>query len=196
VSDRLLSYADFEPGVAFELEDLDETPRLPRMARGANDWIFLIVGRFDLPALQRAFYAMAPADLTEGRFDESRYDKAVFPSGIRAKLTMTWDETEPASFRIEVPRGFTRAPQTLASRSEPPHRLVARALGLMVQRLKAAGVKARVEHVPFRERQQITSRFHSGFKRLDDERASPGRETRLEQGARFGETPLGGSRFE
>ena len=197
VSDRLFSIAGFTPGVAFELADLDAPARLPRMRRGENRWIFLLIGRYDLPSLNRSFFAMADEGLFEGRFDETNFNQAVFPSGTNARLAMSWIEAEPASFEIRIPRHFViESPAMTGPSGEPPHALVARALAIMIARLRAAGVRAGVRHLPFRETQRQRDSLRLPWIRLETEIASAGREVRLEQGGRFGETELGGSRFE
>src|SRR5207248_9032387 len=55
VTARLFSLGGWVPGVPFDRDDLDAAPRLPRLARGANDWLFLAVGLFDLRGLNRFF---------------------------------------------------------------------------------------------------------------------------------------------
>ena len=196
-TDRLISLAGFAPGTPFERDDLDPEPRMPRMVRGANRWVFLIVGRHGYPAHDRVFFALTDEALYEGVFDETRFDDSLFAGETRARIAMTWRERQPASFTIRVPQGYAAAPVGLEGPdSEAPHTLVARALRGMVGQLRAAGVRSRVETVPFRERQAIRVRFRSDFRRLPPDRGSPGQNTRIEQGARYGETGLGRSRFE
>ncbi len=76
VSDRLFSMRGFTPGVPFTRQDLDKTPRLPRMARGSNAWIFLSVGLYDIKGLNHFFFAIAGKELREGVFDKTFFNKA------------------------------------------------------------------------------------------------------------------------
>jgi len=197
VSERLFSMAGFLPGLAFELADLDVPARMPRMLRGDNRWVFLMVGRYDLPSLNRSFFAMADEDLFEARFDQTRFDHAVFPGGARASLSMSWIEAEPASFEIRIPRHYVVEPPAVTGPDgESPQQLVYRGLGIMINRLRAAGVRAAVRPVPFKETLRLRDQLRLPWIRLGKEGGSAGRDSPPEQGGRFGDTDLGGSRFE
>jgi len=194
VTASLFSMEGFRPGVPFSPEDLDEQPRLPRLARGDNDWIFLSVAFFDLPGLNRTFYSIAGPALREAVFNETAFDEAVFPSGDKARVRMLWDETEPASFEVRVP-WFLNA----EARAPEERRLSLRVRdGLLhdLRRLHAAGVKARALFEPSRERQAMRERFRLGAKALPPETGPAGREEDFGVGGRFDESPLDRSRFE
>lgn len=196
VTERLYSLGGLQIGVPFGPEELDPEPLLPEIGRGENEWVFLLVGHHGHPSLDRAFFALASDALREGVFDQTSFDSAVFPGGIRAGLSMRWNETTPASFEIGVPQHLVTSPPTINTLSEePPHELIGRALALMIDRLRSAGVRAEVRHDRFTEVMKIEDRFRSSFVKLPPEVQGGGR-TVVVQGGRFGETPLGGSRFE
>lgn len=196
VSSRVFSVENFRIGVPFSKQQLEPKPLLPRLKRGANDWIFLAVGLYDVRGLDRFFFAIAGQDLYEAVFDETRFDSSLFPSGAIGRLEMQWTETEPACFEVNVPRSVVIEPAGNAPPSGRPYELVGDSLVSSVAELRAAGVKAQVRFVPFEEvqRQKVSARLP--WKILDAE-AGPSGETRfVELGARFGESALDQTRFE
>ena len=194
VSDRLFSIEGFRLGVPFLPQDIDQTPRLPRMQRGPNDWIFLSVAHFDVDGLNRTFLAIADEDLREGVFGETGFDQSVFPSGPVAWVSMRWDEVEPASFRVGVPR--TVAVESGDRPDGPVLELIEQGLRHSLDRLRAAGVRADLHFQPFVEVQPQKERFELPFRLLEPERGPTGIERDMTLGGRFGETRLGDSRFE
>lgn len=192
VSAALFSAAGFHLGTSLAAATLDEQPRLPPLVRGTNRWIFLAIGTYDIPGLDRFFFATPDDDLREAVFDQTRFDHALFPSGTTAHLRMTWFETEPASFEVRVPRTVVIQPGDAPSRIDD----VAQALDGSIQRLHGAGVKAAVRFVPFVEEQRQLTTFHLPFKVLDPEGGPSGRDRGFVLGGRFGDSPLGSSRFE
>jgi hypothetical protein len=196
VSSRVFSVENFQLGVPFSKQQQEPQPLLPRLRRGANDWIFLSVGMYDIRGLDRFFFSIAGQDLHEAVFDETRFDSSLFPSEPIAHLEMQWTETEPACFEVQVPRYVVIEPASAAPPSGRPYQQVGDSLVSSVADLRAAGVKAQVRFVPFTEeqRQKVTARVP--WKILDAE-AGPSGETRfVELGARFGESPLDQTRFE
>lgn len=197
VSGRLFSMSGFSLGVPFTREDLAETPALPRLARGANRWIFLSVALYDVKGLNHFFFAIAGKDLYEGRFDETFFNQALFPSGPVARLEMDWVETEPACFEVRVPRCLVAEPADIAAaREDRPYRQIAEGLESAIRDLHAAGVRAEVRFVPFVETQRQRVRATLPWKAIDPEKGSAGSGDQMFTGGRFGESTLGGSRFE
>jgi hypothetical protein len=197
VTPRLFSLRNATLGRPWETSQLDEKPRLPHLARGANDWIFLAVGLYDLKGLNNFFFALAEARLLEGVFDSTFFDQALFPSGPLAQVEMAWEEREPASFEVQVPRFLVAEPRFLARQPEGhPYELVAQALEASIQDLHAAGVKAEVRLIPFRETQEQAVRVQLPWVWLEPEKGPAGTRDTLDTGGLFGESPLGGSRFE
>jgi len=195
VSSRMFSVENFQLGVPFSKQQ-QTAPLLPRLKRGANDWIFLAVGMYDIRGLDRFFFAIAGHDLHEAVFDETRFDASLFPSGTIAHLEMQWAEKEPACFEVNVPRAVVIEPASDAPPSSRPYQQVGDSLAASVAELRAAGVRAQVRFVPFKEeqRQKVTARVP--WKILDAEAAPTGETKFVELGARFGESPLDQTRFE
>jgi hypothetical protein len=188
----LFSAHGFQLGVPLAADKLDAAPRLPALVRGRNRWIFLAIGVYDVPGLNRFFFAMPDDELREGVFDETRFDHALFPSGTVAQLRMDWVETEPASFELRVPRYVV----INSGETGPWHEEVADALRAAIARLHAAGVRAQVRFVPFVEKQPQQTRFWIAAKVLDPETGPAGERDVVTFGGRFGESGLGDSRFE
>ena len=104
VTGRLISMSGFRLGVPFDRADLDPQPRLPRLACGPNQWLFLSVGLFDIRGLNHTFFAIVDQQLRNGVFDDTSYDHALFETGMAARVRMNWTEQVPASFEVRVPR--------------------------------------------------------------------------------------------
>jgi hypothetical protein len=194
VTRRLFSLAGFVPGVPYRTEQLDPKPRVPRMARGVNEWLFLTVGLYDVLGLDRFNFAIADDLLREGVFDRTTFDNAVFPAGTKAKLEMTWTEIEPASFQVHVPRYVVLEPAGRDSGPEWVH--LEEGLQDAIGRLHAAGVRAVVKFDPFAERQEQRISFQLPVKVIDPENGPVGHGDEVTFGGRFSESRLGSSRFE
>ena len=197
VSSRLFSVRGFTLGVPFTKKDIAAIPVLPRMARGVNQWIFLAVGLYDVKGLNHYFFAIAGRELYEGRFDETFFNQALFPSGNVVRLEMDWVETVPACFEVRVPRCLVVEPAAVvAAQKDHPYSQIAEGLESAIGELHAAGVRAEVRFVPFIETQRQKVRVTLSWKVIDPEKGSAGSGGRVSTGGRFGETSIGGSRFE
>ncbi len=194
VTARLFSVSGFTLSKPFRKEDQDAQPLLPHMVRGANQWIFLAVGLYDIEGLDHFFFAIADDLLREGVFDTTFFDHALFPSGPVADLSMEWIDIEPASFEVQIPHHIVVEPVQIGS-VERPARLVEEVLRNEVLELRAAGVRAQVRFVPFIEQQRQQVHVRYGWKFLPPEVAPTGGNERLGFGARFGKTSLGSSRL-
>jgi hypothetical protein len=161
---------------------------------GARD--LLSVGLYDVKGLDRFHFAIADDELREAVFNETSFDHALFPAGPQAQLTMEWEESEPASFTVEVPRHLVVEPPGGTVEGRPRYDYVAETLHASVSELRAAGVRADVQLVPFTEQQPQRVSFRLSTKILDPERGPAGEGDRVALGGRFGESALGGSRFE
>ena len=195
VTAKLKTLSGFTLGTPFSAAQYDAAPRLPRLPRGPSEWMFLSVGLFDVRGLDHFFFALADAELREGRFDETRFDHALFPSGPLARLDMSWSEHEPASFEVDVPRTIVQEPRGAAPGARP-HLLVADALARTIGALHAAGVRATVRYTPFIETQKQQVRHTLPWIWVDPEHGSAGMGDTLELGFHFEETGLGQGRFE
>jgi hypothetical protein len=197
VTGRVYSVSGFELGAPFDPPDRDPEPRLPRMARGPNDWIYLSVGLFDSPGLDNVFYAIADADLGQGSWNATFFDHALFAIGSAAAVEQEWTEVEPASFEVHVPRCVV-APGPAAAGSDGGAilDLLADALRDAVDEIHAAGVRAQVLFEPFRERQEARVGATLPWVSTPPAVGPSGEGEVLELGGRYGDSGLDGSRFE
>jgi hypothetical protein len=197
VTERVFSVGGFVLGTPFALADVDPAPRLPRLARGVNDWIYLAVGLFDVRGLDRVFFAIADAALREGAYDQANFDQALFPSGPLTQLEMEWEEHEPAAFEIRVPSGIvTEAPELAQAAGQAAHEHLVDGLRTAIERIHAAGVRAAVHQEPFTERQEQQVRVVLPWLVIEPEAGPVGEGESIALGGRFGESALDRSRFE
>jgi hypothetical protein len=190
VTASLFSVSGFEMGEPLRLDRIDPAPLVPRLVRGANEFVFLSVGMFSVKGLNRYFSSTAADDLREAVFDETRFDHTLFPSGRVARVAMSWYETQGATFEVRVPRYIVREPS-----GSQLHEQAARALEGTIGELRAAGVESRVRYMPFVETQRQPTIAATPWIFLEPERASAGENVELTFGGVFGETLLGGALF-
>lgn len=195
VTNKLHSFADFTPGMALTEDTFDPAPLLPRMPRGDNDWLFLAIGRFDQRGLDHFLFAVPDPQVSQGSFDETYFDLALFDAKPHAHLELSWNEVEPASFEVSIPRTIVIEP-TGAADADRAWRRVGEAIEIGVGGLRAAGVRAAVRFEPFTETQAQLVRHALPWVRLDRETAPVGASDVVELGLLFDETGLGHARFE
>ncbi len=96
-----------------------------------------------------------------------------------------------------MPRYLVAEPSNLAAaQQERPYQQVAEGLEVSIRELHAAGVKAEVQFVPFVETQKQKVRVTLPWIVMDPEKGPAGSEDQMLTGGRYGESSLGGSRFE
>lgn len=192
VSERLFSVSSLTPGVPFTPDDVDAEPRLFELVIGDNEMRYLNAGLYDVDGIDHVGFALAPDELREGSFDETTFDHALFPAGPVAAVAMSWTERVPATFRIVVRRDVV-----VHQRAADPHVVdeVFDALGRGLDELRAAGVMAELEMRGLREEQAQRVRVSLPWVRVRPEQGPSGDGERLAVSARFGDSPLGDSRF-
>ena len=191
VTKSLFGVTGFRLGETLTRDRVLENPNVPRLRRGMNEWLFLCIGHFDIKGLDSYFFAIAGEDFREGVFDETRFDRAVFPSGTMASLAMDWMETEPAVFEIHVPRSHVREP-----RESGLYHLAQAGLDASIAELRAAGVESRTRYLPFTETQRQRIKATLPWIVLAPEQGSAGERASVALGGQFGESALGGALFE
>lgn len=192
VSDRLFSVSHVEQGAPIGPADLDAVPQLFDLLQGDNELRYLNAGLYDVPGLDNVGFALAPDDLREGVFDQTTYNHSLFPAGPVAVLAMTWTERVPATFRIVMRRDVVLHRRDVV---DPLAGEVADALARGLDELRAAGVVAELEVRGMHEAQPQRVRVALPWVRLRPQVAPSGDGERLAVSARFGDSPLGDSRF-
>jgi len=113
------------------------------------------------------------------------------------RLEMEWEETEPASFEVRVPRFLVAEPAMVEPGEElRPYEQIAEGLEESIRQLHAAGVRAEVQFIPSVETHPQKVRVTLPWKVIDRQKGSAGESDALSMGGRFGETSLGDSRYE
>lgn len=194
VSAALFSISGYQMG-----KPLDGTvipAQMLRVTRGANDWVFFLLGEYDLRGLDSFGFGMPANEMEEGVFNESSFDQALFPAGTKAQISMSWDETEPAAFVMEVPRRVVIESTATMDDNETAHGAVEAALRSSIERLHSAGVQSSVEFSPFTERQAQSARGRLLAIKIPAEAGPAGRNDTVIRGGRYGDSALGGTRFE
>jgi hypothetical protein len=192
VSGRLFSVTAFTAGAPFGPDDVDDEPRLFDLVQGDNELRYLNAGLYDVEGIDHVGFALAPDDLREGAFDRTTFDHSLFPAGPVAFVGLSWVERVPATFRVGVRRDVV-----VHRRAEDPAVVaeVADALARGLGELRAAGVVAELELRGMREQQRQTVRVALPWVRLPPQQGPSGDGERLAVSARFGDSPLGDSRF-
>jgi hypothetical protein len=101
-TNRLRYVSRVVPGQPWGAADIAAVPAGLRLALGANDLWFLPVAHFDHPGLDRALLALADLELEQGRWDQSRFDHALFAQEPAVGVDLVWVESTPASVRIDL----------------------------------------------------------------------------------------------
>jgi hypothetical protein len=153
VTGRLRSVGPVAPGKPWGPPDVRVPAQALRLARGRNDLWFLPVAHFDERGLDRFLLALADLAMRQGRWDETAFDHSLFFQEAAVVLRLTWVETAPATFRLELPGGaMLSRPGDLDDALED-RELLATSLDAGVTRLRAAGVDGRAAFVPYTETQ-------------------------------------------
>lgn len=195
VSGSMYSLTGVSPGVPWERAQVHQPAQAISLARGHNDLWFLPVAHFDALGLDRFLLALADIVLQQGRFDQTGFDFSVFYQDPAVSLTTSWLETEPASFRVELPGGLlrngsNRTATSLLSRDE-----LGTSLDLAVARLRGVGVASSVVLQPFREVQAQSEYLAGVLPVVVNEVAPVGADRMSEAGGIFGVTQFDESTF-
>jgi hypothetical protein len=195
VSSKVRSVTGLVPGESWSPSQVQNPANPIRLVRGANDIWFLTVAHFDAFGLDRFLLGLADLALQQGRWEETRFDHALFYQDPAVQLRMTWVETEPASIQARLPLGLARRRVTQAGRVENDRDQFTASVTQGVARLKAAGVRSEVVALSFRETQPtgdfLTGRLPLAVK----EAGSTGSDRMPEMGGVFSVTGFGDSTY-
>jgi hypothetical protein len=195
VTAHLRTIAGLAPGTAWESSQVHSPARALRLARGINDFWFLTVAHFDALGLDRFLLGLADLALKQGRWEETRFDHALFYQDPAVQLRMTWLETEPASIQARLPLGLALRRPTAAGRIENDREQFAKTVDLGINRLRAAGVRSEVIAMSFTET-QATSDFLTGMQPVTlVEAGATGGDRIPDKGGVFGVTGFGDSTY-
>ncbi len=153
VSAQFRSVSAVTPGTAWANTQVEQPAKALVLQRGKNDLWFLPIAHFDQQGLDRFLMALADLLLKQGRFDETGFEAALFFQEPAVLFSLAWTEIQPASFDLNLPAGAMVSPREQLEEALVERERLSFSLNLGVQKLKAAGVKGRVELMPFHEMQ-------------------------------------------
>jgi hypothetical protein len=195
VTDRLRTVTGLTPGEPWGAAQVQAPARALRLVRGANRLWFLPVAHHDQFGLDRFLLALADLALAQGKWDEARLDHAVFFADAAVKLLVTWVETEPASIEVALPTESVRRSPLASGTAEQARVDLAAAIGLGVDRLRAAGVRSDVRALAFSELQGQSDAITAVLPLRLREAGSTGADRIPESGGLFDVTGYGDSLF-
>jgi hypothetical protein len=195
VSGQMRSISGLQPGSAWSNLQVQQPARRLTLKHGKNDLWFLPVAHLDVLGLDRFLLALADLLLQQGRYDQVRFDSALFYQDPAVLLRMTWLETEPASVDIYLPPGRLLSPAGQLDESLAERDRLQFSLNSAVQGLKAAGVRAAVEMPPFREVQGQLDRLAAVLPMTSREAGPSGADRLPEVGAIFEVTDFDDSTY-
>jgi hypothetical protein len=195
VTADLRSIHGLVPGQPWNAPQIQSPAKALRLGRGRNDLWFLPVAHFDSGGLDRALLALADLLLAQGRWDESRFDQALFHQDAAVTLNLTWLERQPATVDITLPAGVLESRAGELDDALVERDRLAYALNLAVSRLKPAGVRAQVGLQPLSEQQGQLDRLVAVLPILQREIAPTGQDALPEAGGLFGVTSFNDSTY-
>jgi hypothetical protein len=195
VTAAVRTVARLTPGQPWQRTDVDPAPTPITLQRGANELWFLPVAHYGAPGLDRVLLALAGLELTQGRYDQSSFDAALFVMDPGVAVTVGWTESAPATVLIELPGGglLSRAGRRDAAYAVRDD--LGRALDQGVGGLAAAGVRTAVTLAPFREEQPQTDYLTGRIPLVMRERGPTGADRLPESGGLFDVTGYQDSNF-
>jgi hypothetical protein len=184
VTAKLRYVAKLEPGRAVTGADLTTPAKPLTLRRGTNELWFFPLALFDVRGLDRFLFAMPDLAVTEGRFDTSAFDRALFYQQPLMVLFASWLEESPATFEAHLPAAILRSKRP-AGEARERRTLLGSALSEGVEKLRAAGVAAAVTLDGFGETQRQLDRLRLVMPIRLNEYGSTGADRITERGGAF-----------
>ncbi|GFG52574.1 hypothetical protein CQY20_09200 [Mycolicibacterium agri] len=195
-TERLRGIEQVTPGTPWRQADVSSPPRALSLLPGANDLWFVPVAHFDAPGLDRALLALAGLDMTEGRWDETFFDHALFYADPAAYLDLSWRETPPATVLVDLDASALTNSSGRRDDAMQAREQFAGSVQDGIRRLTAAGVRAEVRMRPLHDSQRQLDHltFMSGM--AHREVGSVGIDQLTNSGGRFGVTAYDDSTYQ
>lgn len=153
VTAQLYGIRQVVPGTPWTPADVG-VPRALTLRPGPNDLWFLPVAHFDAPGLDRALLALAGLDLSEGRWETSHFDQALFYLDPAAYLDLSWFERRPATLRVDLDAAALVSDSGRLDAALEAREQLCGSVGTGVRELAAAGVNAEVRFRPLHDSQR------------------------------------------
>lgn len=197
VTAKLVSVSGLVPGQAWSRDTVDPAPKAIRMVRGENRMWFLPIAHYNSPGLDRYLLALADLMLKQGRYDQTGYDRSLFYQSPAAQLRVSWVETRPATFEIQLPAGTMLSPEPPVTAITPQDRQnwLARwhenreqllvSLNQGVRKLRGAGIDAEVKMLPLSDTQRQHDRLVMILPKTIREQGTMGADRLVESGGTY-----------
>lgn len=194
VTDKIRSVENVVPGQPWSAAQQSSPPKPMTLRRGRNELWFFPLGFFDVLGLDRFLFSLPDLAMGQGRWDVSRFDKALFYQEPLMALHVSWLERKPAAFTVHLPSKIvlSRRPIEEATASRE---LLASSISMGVDRLRAAGVAANVVLEPFTEEQRHRDTLRAVMPMRFREGGPTGADALRERGASFEITAFDDSTF-
>jgi hypothetical protein len=154
VTDKLVGISQVTPGTPWSTADVSAPPQALSLRPGRNDMWFLPVAHFDAPGLDRAMLALAGLDMTEGRWDESFFDHALFYADPAVYLDLAWQEAPPATVLVDLDAATLTNDAGRRDDAFEAREQFAGSVEGGIRALAAAGVRAEVRMRPLYDSQR------------------------------------------
>lgn len=151
VTARLVMIDPYLPGQVVE-KDAMHAEALPIVLdRGKNELLFFSAAVYNEQGLDRALMTPILSDASQGAFDSSSFDHALFDQDARVHIDAAFAQSQPAEFAVELSGGGLVHAAGEEQQALNHREILAGSLGAGVAKLCAAGVRSAVELTPFRE---------------------------------------------
>jgi hypothetical protein len=193
VTAKLRSITELEPGTPWKASQVGAAKPLTLIA-DVNEFWFFPVALYDVAGLDRALMTMPDLSVSEGTFDASGFDRAIFWQPPALVLWASWEEEAPAAFEVHMPAARMLTKKR-AAEAVPERDVLGASTAKGVQLLRAAGVRSEVVMHAFAETQGQLDALRLVMPIELREMGSSGADALVSHGAVFGSTSFDDSTF-
>lgn len=143
VTAALVGISRVTPGTAWTADELTAPTGL-RLVPGANELWFLPVAHYDEPGLDRVLLGLADLELTQGRWDASAFDRALFFQDPGLTIDVAWWERSAGTLLIDIDAAPLRSLPGAGDEGLAARDRLQSSIDRGVASLAAAGVDQRV----------------------------------------------------
>jgi hypothetical protein len=184
------------PGAPWAAADAVPATRPIELRPGSNELWFLPVAHYGAPGLDRVLLALADLELTQGRFDAARFDRALYAQEAGVIVAAAWTERVRAAIRIDLDAGVLRCPAGHTDNALEARDQLEGSVRAGVGRLVAAGVAAEVRFRPLHDSQRQLDHLVFIDHVTNREPGSVGIDRIADAGGLFSVTDFGDSTFQ
>lgn len=196
VSDQVVSIENFTPGTVWDTQSITSPAQVLTIEKGDNVIWFFPCALYDKQGLDRYLSTLASLTVTQGVYDTSKFDHALFWQDALVTIDIGFEETQPAQFSIQLPAGAMshkvgKIDQVLTDRET-----LLSSLNSGVASLKGAGIKSSVEFISLTEIQHQRDYLKDHTPKTFTEISTSGQDSIPHTGATFGKSEFNQSTFQ